>query len=68
MKATEREVLIFCTSCKRKGPARNGPKRRGRRWVWVNTCTSCGTEYAAPSKQPPELRALERAGQRRLFE
>ncbi len=62
-----RQVLIFCPRCKRKGPARNGPLKRGGRWIWVNTCVGCGTEYSAPSKQPPEQRALERAGQRRLF-
>jgi hypothetical protein len=68
VKAAEVVVRIFCRSCGQRTKARNGPTRRGGRWAWINTCVTCGAVYAAPSKQAPRERALERAGQRRLFE
>jgi len=64
----DRNARIFCATCRRKTTARNGPVRRARKWVWINTCTQCGAKTEAPSKEPIEQRALERSGQRRLFE
>lgn len=69
MKSPARPTRIFCTRCKRSGPARSCPELRGGKWFLLNVCTTCGAEYAAPSPEgrPVEDVVAERRGQLSLF-
>ncbi len=67
MRSTTVIVWIVCTACHKQTRAHNGPAPAGRSWRWQNECTECGAVYPAPSSREPEARALERAGQQRLF-